>query len=367
MAKQTAQGHSPEKKKNSGRKGQTRRYRMFIFVCSALLTTGLVLIANDFLAITKGDKPATVVIEENMSVGEIADVLKDNGVIQFKWPFELFSTITKSNDRYKYGTYDLNSNMDYLELISRLKKRAQSDSTVWVTIPEGRELREIFKTLEENGVATVEGLTNAMNTHEFDYAFLKDLPERENKLEGYLFPDTYEFYKNEDPVNVLDKMLKNFNNKYDEECQERAKELGMTTDEVITLASIIEREAANDDDRDTVASVFVNRLNSTEYPYLQSCATVQYVLKERKAVLSIEDTKIDSPYNTYQHKGLPVGPIASPGKASIEAALWPEETDYYFFVLGSNGQHIFSKTLAEHNQAIKDANADTSFGTGTVR
>ena len=131
---------------------------------------------------------------------------------------------------------------------------------------------------------------------------------------------------------------------------ERAEEMGMTMDEVITLASVIEREAQGDYDRKLVSSVFHNRLKSTDYPYLQSCATVQYVLKERKAVLSVADTKIDSPYNTYINKGLPIGPIASPGEKSIEAALYPEESEYLFFVLGSDGKHHFSKTYSEHMQ-----------------
>ena len=122
----------------------------------------------------------------------------------------------------------------------------------------------------------------------------------------------------------------------------------MTTHEVITLASMIERAAAVDSERKLVSSVFHNRLKSTQYPYLQSCATVQYILKERKDVLSKADTQIDSPYNTYIYPGLPAGPIASPGKASIEAALWPAETNYYFFVSNGDGTQTFSETYNEH-------------------
>ena len=144
-------------------------------------------------------------------------------------------------------------------------------------------------------------------------------------------------------------MLAQFDKVY-EKYKGRAKEMNMTMDEAVTLASIIEREALGDEDRKLVSSVFHNRMDSSNYPYLQSCATVQYVLKERKPVLSVEDTKIDSPYNTYINKGLPIGPIASPGEKSIEAALYPEETDYLFFVLGSDNKHHFSKTYEEHMQ-----------------
>ena len=122
----------------------------------------------------------------------------------------------------------------------------------------------------------------------------------------------------------------------------------MTTNEVITLASIIEREAARDSERALVSSVFHNRLKSSEYPYLQSCATVQYLLSERKEVLSDKDIEIDSPYNTYKYKGLPPGPIASPGRKSIEAALYPAQTNYYFFVSNGDGTQTFSETYEEH-------------------
>ena len=128
---------------------------------------------------------------------------------------------------------------------------------------------------------------------------------------------------------------------------ERADALGMSVHEVITLASIVEREATSKD-RELISSVFHNRLNSKTYPYLESCATVQYILGERKARITIKDTEIDNPYNTYENKGLPPGPIASPGIASIEAALYPSDTDYLFFAVSEDGKHHFSKTYDEH-------------------
>lgn len=339
-------------------------YVMLVVICALVLTIIAVILANDVLALTDGDQVATVVVTEGMDTGDIAKLLKEEGVIRYPWLFRLFSAVTKNDGKYQFGTFDLNTSQDYLSLVSTLKHRPSSAETVWVTIPEGKELREIFAALEENGVCSADDLYKAMETETFDFEFLKDVPQRENYLEGYLFPDTYEFYKDEKPASVLKKFLRNFANKYDEDCETRAAEVGMTMDQVITLASIVEREASGDADRGLVASVFLNRLKSDAYPYLQSCATVQYVLKERKAVLSIADTKIDSPYNTYLYKGLPVGPIASPGKASIEAVLWPDTSDYYFFVLGENGQHIFSRTLEEHNAAIRKAS--NSSGTGVV-
>ncbi|MPM88934.1 hypothetical protein SDC9_136038 [bioreactor metagenome] len=254
--------------------------------------------------------------------------------------------------------------MDYLEIVSSLQKTATFQETVRVTIPEGKELREIIDILAQANVCSADELWDAVKTHTYDYDFLKDLPDRENRLEGYLFPDTYEFFTGSDADTVIKKFLNNFDSKWTDEFTQRAKELDMSIDQVVTLASIIEREAVGDSDRDVVSSVFHNRLNSKSMTLLQSCATVQYVLKERKAVLTYDDIKIDSPYNTYIYPGLPIGPIASPGLASIKAALYPASTDYYYFVVSASGEHIFSKTLAEHEAAIKKANS--SRGTGTV-
>ena len=341
------------------------KYMLFVLAAASVLSLFFIAVAKDALSLGKASHSADVVIESGMGVTKIASELKKSEIIRYPWAFTTFAVLTRNSSKFRTGTFTLNSEMDYLWICSLLKSKAAAKQTVRVTIPEGKELREIFEKLEESGVCKADELYKAMDQTTFKYDFIKKLPKRENRLEGYLFPDTYEFYKNDDPAKVLDKMLSNFDLKFDEEMAAKAKAMNMSVDQVVTLASIVEREAANDEDRGNVASVFLNRLKaSSQYPYLQSCATVQYVLKERKAVLSIADTKIDSPYNTYRVKGLPAGPIASPGKASIEAVLGAPQTDYYFFVLGKNGEHIFSKTLEEHTAAIK--NAKNSSGTGTV-
>ena len=343
---------------------RTFLYAMMVIVASLLLAVYALHVANDALALMKPSSDLSVKIEKGSTVGQIARELKDAGLIEYRWAFVLFAKVTGNADSFQYGTYVLNTDMDYLELVTNLQKTASFRATVTVMIPEGAELREIIATLDEKNVCTAEELWDAVENHPFDYDFLQNLPERENRLEGYLFPDTYEFFEQSDAVTVLTKFLDNFEVKFSQELRDRAQEIGMSIDEVVTLASIIEREAASDEDRATVSSVFHNRLNSTQYPLLQSCATVQYVLQERKPVLTYDDIKIDSPYNTYLYEGLPIGPIASPGLASIRAALYPETTDYYFFVVTADGTHIFSKTLAEHNAAVKQANS--SRGTGAV-
>lgn len=343
---------------------RTFLYAMMVIVASLLLAVYALHVANDALALMKPSSDLSVKIEKGSTVGRIARELKDAGLIEYRWAFVLFAKVTGNADSFQYGTYVLNTDMDYLELVTNLQKTASFRATVTVMIPEGAELREIIATLDEKNVCTAEELWDAVENHPFDYDFLQNLPERENRLEGYLFPDTYEFFEQSDAVTVLTKFLDNFEVKFSQELRDRAQEIGMSIDEVVTLASVIEREAASDEDRATVSSVFHNRLNSTQYPLLQSCATVQYVLQERKPVLTYDDIKIDSPYNTYLYEGLPIGPIASPGLASIKAALYPETTDYYFFVVTADGTHIFSKTLAEHNAAVKQANS--SRGTGAV-
>ena len=337
---------------------------MLVITSAILLAFFALNVANDALALMKPSSELNVRIERGSTVGTIAGELKESGLIKHRWAFVLFAKLTGNANNFQYGTYTLNTDMDYLELVTNLQKTATFRQTVRITIPEGRELREIIETLDKNNVCSSEDLWDAVENHEFDYDFLKDLPQRPNRLEGYLFPDTYEFFEDSDADTVLAKMLDNFNAKFSDDLRKRASEIGMSLDEVVTLASIIEREAASDEDRATVSSVFHNRLNSKQYPLLQSCATVQYILKERKPVLTYADVRIESPYNTYLHEGLPIGPIASPGLASIKAALYPETTDYYFFVVSATGEHVFSKTLEEHNAAVRQANS--SRGTGAV-
>ena len=365
--KRTASGTEKARRAKKRRQqlfNRTFLYAMMVIVASLLLAVYALHVANDALALMKPSSDLSVKIEKGSTVGRIARELKDAGLIEYRWAFVLFAKVTGNADSFQYGTYVLNTDMDYLELVTNLQKTASFRATVTVMIPEGAELREIIATLDEKNVCTAEELWDAVENHPFDYDFLQNLPERENRLEGYLFPDTYEFFEQSDAVTVLTKFLDNFEVKFSQELRDRAQEIGMSIDEVVPLASIIEREAASDEDRATVSSVFHNRLNSTQYPLLQSCATVQYVLQERKPVLTYDDIKIDSPYNTYLYEGLPIGPIASPGLASIKAALYPETTDYYFFVVTADGTHIFSKTLAEHNAAVKQANS--SRGTGAV-
>lgn len=374
-------GTQPQNRNKKRKKGffevffRSFAYTLFIVGVSLLLSVFLINVANDALALIKTGDTVRVELEKDMSTSEIAKMLKEKGLIKYEFAFELFAKLTKSEGKFKYGKYDLDGSMGYYEIVNALKRKSVIRDTVWVTIPEGAELKDILKTLEAKGVCSAKKLQETLDTYEFDYDFLKDLPDRPNKFEGYLFPDTYEFYvsqsltngaeeNDEDPVAVLKKFFDNFEIRVNETIRQKAEENALTLDELITLASIVEREAGSEDEMPIVASVFHNRMSSKKYPYLQSCATVQYILQERKPVLSIEDTKIESPYNTYINKGLPVGPIASPGLAAIMAAADPDDTDYYFFSVDASGKTIFAKTYEEHLKNVK--NAASSRGAGTV-
>lgn len=351
-------------------------YVVSVLVASALIGLGAWLCADDVCAFTKPDQDITVKIEENMDLSSVADTLEDAGLIRYKWLFMLYGKVASAEEKIRPGTYVLNNTFDYHALVSGMSGSGRKE-TISLTIPEGYECSQIFSFLEENGVCTAEELYDAAANYDFDYSFLSTLPlGEENRLEGYLFPDTYEFFIGDTPENVLAKFLDNFENRVDEELlaeidtlnswltdkmraagasESKIAENQMDLHKVITVASLIEKEAAAETERATVASVIYNRLCSDEYPYLQIDATIQYILEERKETLTLDDQQIDNPYNTYKYTGLPPGPIANPGLASIRAALNPENTDYYFYALDSDGvHHHFSVTYAEHQQFLED-------------
>lgn len=344
------------KKRSAASLDRSMNYTMYItgiIIVSLILSYFIMSITNDRYGFVKPYGEVEVEIPIDASTSEIAKILKDNKVIKYPHLLSMYIKSKDVDDKLNSGTFIFNTNMTYGEVVLVLRKPSEGANAIRVTIPEGYELNQIIDTLVENGICTTESLEDTVNDYPFKHEFLKEVPQRENRLEGYLFPDTYDFYKSDSSITVINKMLNNFDKKFTDEYKEKAEKLDMTMDEVIILASIIEREAGNDEDRGKISAVFHNRLKSSKYPYLQSCATVQYVLKERKPVLSEEDTQIDSPYNTYKNEGLPPGPIASPGLASIEAALNPDKVSYLFFVADPDtGESLFAKTFAQHQRNI---------------
>lgn len=242
--------------------------------------------------------------------------------------------------------------MDLETIIGELVKGGKSDNIVRFTVPEGYELKQIAERLEKEGIVeSAKFLQLAENKGNFEneFSFLKELGEG-HTLEGFLFPSTYEVYRDSDEKEIISKMLKKFEEIYNQDIKDKLAELDFDLNAIVTLASIVEREGKLDKERPIMSAVFHNRLKIGMN--LQSCATVQYILGERKENLSTADTKIPSPYNTYINSGLPPAPISSPGELSLIAAINPEDVDYLFFRLtGEDGSHTFSRTYEEHQNA----------------
>ena len=341
--------------------------RVFIYVCCVLLASMFLALfawkcVDDVCAFTRRDEVVTVNVPENATNDDLGRLLQDAGLIRYKWLFKLYALAAHAEDKVIPGTYELNKIFDYHALVNGMASSGRR-ATITIMIPEGYECREIFALLEGKGVCSAEELWEAAANEPFDYKFLEDAPAgSRNRLEGCLFPDTYEFYIEDNAANVLDKFLRNMDGKLSSELWgalddlNASRGLDLSMYDVLNVASLIEREAANGTEAGTIASVIYNRLVSSDYPYLNIDAALQYALPERKEVLTDEDKLIESPYNTYKYPGLPEGPISNPGMTSIRGALYPQDTDYYFYALGSDGTHTFTRNYAEHQAFLEGLN-----------
>ena len=324
------------------------------------------LCATDVLALGKTPKELVFVIESEDDISSIAQRLKQEGMIQYPELFELFSKFTHKGDNIRTGTITFAGDIvyDYNALCNAMTRKKTSKETVEVTIPEGYSCAQIFKLMEDKGVCTAKELEEyAANGELDDYWFLKDVTRgHKYSLEGFLFPDTYEFYVGDKPGRVLEKFLDAFDRRFSDDMKEKYEtlkkklKLDLSIRDVVIMASMVEKEKADHLEGYTIASVFYNRLShSASYPYLNSDATLIYDEEYYTGPGITAAQKQTSPYNTYTHKGLPAGPIANPGLNSLDAALDPDSTNYYYFVYDKDaGQHLFSKTLAEHQRKVKD-------------
>lgn len=358
-------GARPKRRKRRGMGfGGAILYVVLVIGVSALLAGLAWLAAGDVLALNKPELEAVVTLEESLfttkeikdkdgetttvrvaDVDAVADRLQEAGLIDYPLVFKLFAAFTKGERKLAPGTYTLNTDMDYRAIIAGMGPRSLSRATVDVTIPEGFTALQIFQRLEEHGVCEVSKLREAAANYDFKFSFLQNVVPLGDyrRLEGYLFPDTYTFYENDDAVNVLNKMILRFDEKFTDAMRRTVTENGHTIREIVIIASLIEKETTGAD-QTTISEVIWNRLASENYPKLQIDATVQYILPERKEYLTYDDLAIDDPYNTYLYAGLPAGAIANPGESSIRAAMNPDGSGYYFYALGDDGEHHFFKT-----------------------
>lgn len=339
-------------------------YIVMVLVISGFSAYFIITVSNDVFAFVKPTDIYQIEVPESADIDTIAKILKEYGIIQYPSVFKLYGKYKKFSGEFVPGVYDVNPSMNYDELLKAFKPKKIRE-TVWVTIPEGYTVDEIINLFVSKGIGTREGFVEAINNYDYDYKFLEPLadnlsPHRSYRLEGYLFPDTYQFYTDSSEVEVIKRFLSNFDRKFNQAFYARAEELGLTVDQVIILASMIQEEAKFLVDYELISAVFHNRLrDSKNYPYFQCDATILYGIQiatgERPKTLT--DTNYDTPYNTYLHKGFSPGPIANPGYDAIYCALYPAQTKDYYFVTDSEGTVYYAKTLAEHNANIQKVRA----------
>ncbi|MEG0876654.1 MAG: endolytic transglycosylase MltG, partial [Oscillospiraceae bacterium] len=363
----------------SGRNGKTGcmggvMYFVFIISISVILTCLAWMAASDVLALNKAELTAEVTLPQEIftkyqrevkdkdgnvtgtkpdwkvnNMGDVARILKDAGIIEYKTLFKFYSGFSHANEKLDPGTYELSTQYDYRALVKKMQFGSDSQVRTKVTFPEGFTNKQIFARLQENKICQYDELMQCAATDEFAYSFLKDIPLGDaSRLEGFLFPDTYEFYQGMTPHAAIDTFLQIFNKRLTKEMLELSAARGFTIQQTLNVASMIEKEAANDAERAKIASVIYNRLKSN-MP-LGIDATIQYALPEHKEVLTAEDLAIDSPYNSRKYPGLPPTPVANPGMASIMAALKPEATNLYYYALDmATKTHKFFTNAGEFN------------------
>ncbi|MBQ9365050.1 MAG: endolytic transglycosylase MltG [Schwartzia sp.] len=294
------------------------------------------------------DAPIYVRIEPGMTASSIGLMLSDREIIDSRLYFWLLAKMNGADSKFQTGMYKFSKNMSPHEVLDIIING--KTSPIRFTIPEGFNVNEIADRLEAEGI--VDGAEFRDAAKKFaPYRYIKNDDKATYRAEGFLFPDTYEVEGELPAIAILQMMTRNFDDRLTSGMRERAKAEGLTIYDLVTLASLVEKEARYEEDRPIIAQVFLSRL-AIGMP-LQSDTTIQYLLDAPKEDVTYADTEIESPYNTYQHNGLPPGPIANPGMDSIEAVLYPAKTDYLYFVADRQGHNHYSKTYGEHLEIVE--------------
>lgn len=340
-------------------------YMVVVVVIAVFISIFVIKIGNDVFAFVKNDIAVDVTIPEDATVEDIADILYNDGIIKYPSIFKLYASLKKDEDGFIAGEYTVSPAMSYDELRYAFKEHIAT-GTSWITIPEGYSTDEIIDLMVSNGIGEREKYIDVINNYDFDFWFMEDLKTvgrndgRSYRLEGYLFPDTYEFYNASSEEMVIKKLLKRFDEVFVTDYKTKAAELGYSVDEILTIASMIEKEAGNASDYMYVSSVFHNRLRDWEVPFLGSDASIVYAIQigtgVRPSTITHDDLSYDSPYNTYTHEGLPPGPITNPSASAIRYALYPAATENYYFITADNGVAYYAKTKEEHAENIEYVN-----------
>lgn len=386
VVKLSSDTRQPAKKSGDGEKRTKPRLAglaFFIFVVSVSVILACLAwsAATDVLALKSDDSVATVTLAkdsfdyyeytEKNSEGEkvtkkahtadisyVADKLKEAGIIKYKWLFKLYCGFSHASEKLDPGTYELKSAYDYRALVIKMQSGSGAMVTIKITFPEGYRMRDIFKKLEAEGVCEYDELMEAAANATFNYSFLEGTEKgNASRLEGFLFPDTYEFYEGMPASSAINKLLEGFYYKITAEMLEWQEESGYSMREIITVASMIEKEAGKDSERAKIASVIFNRLRK-EWP-LQIESTILYEYPDHVGAPTAEMFKKDSPYNTTNRSALPPTPTCSPGMASIRAALQPADTGYMFYALNSEtGEHEFFESASAFDAFVAKQHYD---------
>lgn len=338
----------PEKKTGAGSSMKKKIMAVAAVVCIAVVTACAFLGGDEPAPKVVDDTPMYIRIPGGMGAGSIGEMLEEKQIISSRKYFLKRLRQTGKDGEVQSGTYKVHKGMKSDEVIDMIVNGRTA--AVRFTIPEGYSLREMAQSLEKEGVCKGADFLKAAK----EYTGLKYVGRSEaidNPMEGYLFPDTYEVPPDATAKDIVRLMANTFDERLTDDMRAAAKKYGLSLHEFVTLASLVEKEVMDEDDRPKVAQVFLKRLE-IEMP-IQSCATIQYLLKEPKEDLTFDDLKIDSPYNTYEHPGLPPGPIASPGEKALEAAAHPSNTKYLYFVADRKGKTYYSETFDEHMEKVE--------------
>ena len=309
--------------------------------------------ATIYFPLEEKDQKVHIVITPGTSTHAIGLILEHEKLIKSPLIFVFYLRLTGAHRNLQAGYHELNTRMSMQEIVTALKK-GNAHGEIAITIPEGYTLEQISGLLHEKSLITAGSFETVLN----DSGLKNYMGIPHETAEGYLFPDTYFLSYNTTPERIVTLMHNRFHEVVDPLYSKSSSNVKMSLDDVVILASIIQREASNDQEMPTVASVFINRLRR-KMP-LQSEATVRYGLKKFSQNLSLDDLKVDSPYNTYQRQGLPAAPICNPGAAAIKAVLNPVKSQFLYFMADENGNHTFSYTYEQHNRAVAQYKMSTS-------
>ncbi|RBP68388.1 UPF0755 protein [Alkalibaculum bacchi] len=330
-----------------------KKRKMLLLLLLIIVSIGAFILYyyNSIKPLNRNGEEKLVEIPSGYSLMDIADLLEDAHIIKDKLSLKIYAITKGYAGQIKAGKYILSPSYSVGEIVEKIARGETARESIVITIPEGWNLSQIGEALEKNELVSKDEFikeTNNIAKYQEEFPFLSGIKNiEERSLEGYLFPDTYYFYKEDDSEIIIRKMLSRFGQILKPEYEEQAESLNMTIDDIVILTSIVEQETKYPEDRPKVAEVFYNRLEINKP--LQSDITVLYALGVKKERVLYKDLEVESKYNTYKYPGLPIGPVGSFSEAALKATLYPDDNDYLYFLAKPDGYCVFNETFEEHD------------------